>query len=427
MSINNSIPSAGKQAPDIGVTGEAALPSSGVNASPSLQARESVTLTGWRDLPNDVLALLFKSLIVKAMSASATSAARFNALQALAQLGSVSKQENKLLQAFLTSNQLDLKGITKDILKARSEEWKSRAKAMADQRDTLLKDFSVTREALRASPESSGLMPALPDSCEGVHLCFREISLTPAMGELISGLTEKTVKIDAKAIGRERFLAEVLAALEKLPASCKVVLDADGNGLTAPDIGKLIDVMSRKPFIYRLDLSSNPLSSGGNHQRGFAQIFTHAGPLTHLYLAETAFDYEAAITLGIALTKARHLEHLDLRNNLLKDDGGAVALIDATLPDGTDISELERLHALRVIRLGGNPYTDDYDLWAAELKLKGRWIGLIQIASSEMPEDPSRVFDMGPRTIFDVPTPSDASSGDARVCLADDRATVDRL
>ncbi len=429
MSVNSSTHISGNQLPPVDTTGRAAPPPSpsGTNAAPTLQTREQAALTGWRDLPDDVLALLFASLITEAISVSTTPAARFEALQTLVQLWSVANQEKKLLQTFLENNRLDLEGIRKEILKARSDEWKSRARGLADRRDTLLKDFSVTREALLASIKSSGLPPALPDSCEGVHLCFREISLTPAMGELISGLKEKTVKIDAKAIGRERFLSEVLPALEKLPASCKVVLDAGSNGLTAQDLDKLVDVMSRKPFIYRLDLTGNPLSAGGNHQRGFTQLFRQAGPLTHLYLAETGFDYQAAVTLGNALTKARHLEHLDLRNNLLKDDGGAAALINATLPDATDVSELERLHALRVIRLGGNLYQDNYDLWEADLTVQGRWIALIQKASNEMPDDSSRVFDSAPRTVFDIPPPPESSSGDTRIRLDDDRAAADRL
>lgn len=429
MSVNSSTPLSGNQPPAVDTTGIAALPSSpsGTNTVPALHTREPASLTGWRDLPDDVLALLFTSLITEAISVSTPPAARFEALQTLVQLGSVANQEKKLLQTFLQNNQLDLDGIREEILNARREEWKSHAAGLASQRDSLLKDFSVTREALRVSTQSSGLPLALPDSCEGVHLCFREISLTPAMADLVSGLKGKTVKIDATGIGRDRFLAEVLPTLEKLPADCKVVLDAGKNGLMAADLNQLTGLMSRKPVIYRLDLSSNPLSDRGTAPQGFSQLFRQAGPLTHLYLAETGFGTKAASAMKNVMTEAKHLEHLDLRNNQL-DDVGVVALIDATLPDARDVSELSRLDALRSVRLAGNPCTDEYEVFAAESRMAARWRGLVAKASVDVPDGGQGNFATDPwREIFELPQLFGTADEEMQIRLHDSTAAASRL
>lgn len=424
MSVNSSISPLGTQPSAAGAAGDVTPPAAATNTAPALQAREPAAVTGWRDLPSDVLGLLLKDLITQVRSPSAAPAERFEALLTLQQLGGIAKQEKAVFQTFLANNQLDLGVLRKEILDTSRPEWKSNAAAIAAQHDTLMKDFSVTREAL-ASSKSSGLPLALPESCEGVHLCFREISLSEPISQLISGLEGKTVKVDATNIGRDRFVAEVLPVLEKLPASCKLILDAAENGLTAPDLDRLTSVMSRRPFFYRLDLSSNPLPDGGNYPQSFASLFRHAGPLTHLYLAGTGFDKEAVFALKRSFAEARLLERLDLRNNLL-DEEAAIALINTILPDESDVSELPRLDALRAVRLGGNPYTGDEAVRDAKSQMEERWMTLIGKGHSQSPDD-YIAFNGDVRELFEIYGPANDPMTLANIRLYDNRAASNRL
>ncbi len=426
MSVNKPGSSPAHQPPDVGAThGVPTAPSDPV-VSPTLQAREPEPPTEWRDLPTDVFGLLIKDLITQAMSVLVAPALRFEALQALLQLGAVAHQEQNLLQAFLENNQLDLEAIRNDVLAANREVWKGNAAGMARQREQLLEDFSVMREAL-ASTAASGLPPALPPAFEGIQLCFREIARTPAIEQLVSGLNGKTVKIDATAIGRGRFLVEVLPVLSKLPVDCKVVLEACDNGLTAPDLQRLAGVMTMKPCLYRLDLSRNPLSDGGNYSLGFVQLFRHAGPLTHLYLAETGFDDEVAFALKDSFTHAKHLVHLDLRNNLL-DEEGVLAMIRAVLPDVEDLKQLERLASLRIVRLGGNPYQDETAIKAAASQFVDDLDKLHQAAFyRDVRQGAARKYPNAAPQVFQIYLPSTDVITQAQIRMYDRQSAADRL
>ena len=426
MSVNKPASSTAPQPPNVNATSDAAPTQSSPNVAPTLQLREQAPLPGWRDLPQDVLGLLIKDLITQAMSVLVAPASRFEALQALLQLGAVAHQEKNVLQAFLENNPLDIDAIRNDVLAANREVWKGNATAMARQRERLLEDFSATREALE-STAASGLPPAFPPAFDAVHLCFREIACTPAIEQLMSGLEGKTVKIDATAIGRGRFLVEALPVLSKLPVSCKVILEACDNGLTAPDLQRLAGVMTMKPCVYRLDLSRNPLSDGGNYQLAFVQLFRNAGPLTHLYLAETGFDDEAAFALKDSLIHAKHLVHLDLRNNLL-DEEGVLAMIRAVLPDVKDLKQLERLEPLRIVRLGGNPYQDETAIKAAasrfvnDLDKLHETVFYRDVAQGVVREYPSATPD-----IFQIYLPSTDVITQAQIRMYDRQAERDRL
>ncbi len=426
MSVNKPASPTAPQPPDLGATSDAAPTRSSPSIAPTLQFRNPEPPTGWRDLPKDVFGLLIKDLVTQAMSVLIAPASRFEALQALVQMGAVAHQEQNLLQAFLENNQLDLEAIRNDVLAANREVWKGNAAGMARQRERLLEDFSVMREAL-ASTAASGLPPALPPAFEGVELCFREIAWTPAIEQLTSGLKGKTVKIDANAIGRERFLVEVLPLLSKLPVSCKVVLDACDNGLTAPDLQRLAGVMTMKPCLYRLDLSRNPLSDGGNYQLGFVQLFRNAGPLTHLYLAETGFDDAVAFALKDSLTHAKHLVHLDLRNNLL-DEEGVLAMIRAVLPDVKDLKQLERLASLRIVRLGGNPYQDETAINAAASQFVDDLDNLHQtVFYRDVTEGVVREYPNAAPQVFQIYLPSTDVITQAQIRMYDRQSAADRL
>ena len=374
MPRTNPLSPSVNQLTDIPATPEAPPPSIEKNSGPKMVVPEEKPLTGWGDLPTDVLVVLFNQLLHEAQSVLQAPTARFEALQTIYQLSSVARLENSALDFVVKNQKIDLKLLEKDIRHALQEEWRNNATDMADNRDKLLQDFNVTREALR-SFDASGIPPTLLGSCDGIHLKFSEISLSPALGKLISGLEGKTVKIDATGIGRDRFINEILPALEKLPKNCKVVLDATNNELTVADLGKLVQVMIRQPVIYRLDLSANPLSDGENHEP-IARLFWHAGPLTHLYLEGTAFDNSMALVLKGAFSQAHFLQHLDLRNNLL-DEHGVITLIKATLPDEvSDEKQLARLDELRTVRLGGNPFLDHAKVSAAASEWRDQLDGL---------------------------------------------------
>lgn len=426
MSVNKPASSTALQPPNVNTTSDAAPTQSSPNVAPTLQLREQEPPAGWRDLPQDVFGLLINDLITQAMSVLVAPASRFEALQALLQLGAVAHQEQNLLQAFLENNQMDIDAIRNDVLAANREVWKGNATAMARQRERLLEDFSATREAL-ASTAASGLPPAFPPAFDAVHLCFREITWTPAIEQLMSGLEGKTVKIDASAIGRGRFLVEALPVLSKLPVSCKVVLEACDNNLTAPDLQLLAGVMTVKPCVYRLDLSRNPLSDGGNYQLGFVQLFRNAGPLTHLYLADTGFDDEAACALKDSLAHAKHLVQLDLRNNLL-DEQGVLAMITAVLPDVKDLKQLERLESLCIVRLGGNPYQDETAIKAAASQFGSELEKLRETAYyNDVKQGVFGDYPAARADIFQIYLPSTDVITQAQIRMYDRQADRDRL
>ncbi len=404
---------------------EEPLPLPNQNGGPKMLVPEEKPLAGWNDLPADILGVLFTHLVHQAQSVFQAPIVRFEALQTLYQLRGVARQENSLLNIILKNQQLDLKALEKNIRLAMREEWKNNAAGLADQRDKLIKDFAATRELI-VSADSTGIPLALPESCEGVHLKFSEISLSPAIATFISVLEAKTVKLDATGIGRERFINEVLPALEKLPKTCKVVLDACNNELTAADLGKLSNVMAKQPVIYRLDLSGNLLADGENPAQ-IAQLFRHAGPLTHLYLEGTGFDTTMALALNQDFSQAHCLQHLDLRNNLL-DEEGAIALIKATLPDVNDEKQLARLDSLRAVRLGGNPFLNQRKVLAAELKFSGDWSALrIKAYYRSLNEGNDMEYPSDAPEVFEIYGPSADPIAAAYLRMHDTRADARRL
>lgn len=426
MSVGKPLPSADvRSAAPVTPQADLVTPAS----EPTVQAREQIQPTGWRDLPTDIIGLVFREFLGKALSTSIAPGLRLEALNAVRQLSKVAKLENLVLHAEVRHEQINLENLEKDIVHAMQKEWRQLAGEMADRRSKLIDDFAATRKTL-ATAHASGAPLQVDSAHEGIHLCLAEVPLQSLSASFLAALEGKTVKLDATGVGRERFVNEVLTTLAKLPPGCKLVLDARNNDLTADDIDKLTDVMAMKPVIYRLDLGGNPLVDGAHRQQSIERLFRHAGPLTHLSLEGTGIDNAMALALKGSFSQAQCLERLDLRNNLL-DAEGAIAMIHSVLPDPDDVTQVARLSSLYAVRLGGNPYLDreeevraavaDFERHSNELKDAAYMAALKAGSEENLPT----YTDAG--RIFEIYGPSENPQVNAFIRMCDSRAEAGRL
>ena len=330
-----------------------------VAASPSLQTRDLVPGVGWQQLPDDVLTSLMSVLMAEVESPGLTSAERTAALSALINSGNASHREHKVLEHFLKHfrAQMPVDRLWQHMAEVSRPHWESVADNLKTRREQLIEDFSRTRQLITSAVKANSSI-ALPEDCDGVAFCFREISVSPAIKNLIPDLAGKTVKLDANEIGADRFAREILPLIEQMPGNCHLVIDAANNNLTPAHVEELVRLMAKKCNIYRLDLSGNQVASGAEGAVCMAKLFTYAGPLTHLYLANTGMNGSTFIELKKNFRasdgRIEHtmLEQLDLRNNQLDADG--VLEVTQTLLPPAGAPGL-MCADLSLLRLAGNP------------------------------------------------------------------------
>ncbi len=235
--------------------------------------------------------------------------------------------------------------------------------------DKLREDFSKSKSLIAelgtsfhssnsSSTANQGPDLQIFDQFEGIQIDFKTFTWGSEVGPLISSIQGKVVKLDAKNIGRERVLNEVIPCLKNIPVSCPIVFDISSNHLVSKDLAPLIECMAANPTIYRLDLSENPLFEDKDNHKEVIQLFACGGPLTHCYLSNVGFNDTAAQELKQAIAQSSVLEHLDLRFNHLSANGVA-AVIKAFIPGAEPDQKV--IASIREVRLFNNSYDDVAD------------------------------------------------------------------
>lgn len=273
----------------------------------------------WHDIPDDVIVSLLGLLIDRIFNSEGSG--KKEALRALLSFGSTSKSQHQYLLDFLkdTSRGPELRAEIADL---RQKEWAQQAIKLHNNRGKLRADFSKSAAILSAWVQKADeALPSDLAELKGIQIDFKTCPWHSAMAKHVLSFQEKVVKLDAKSIGRDRFLSEVLPALQALPATCPVILNASGNDLLPEDIVKLRDFMMMRPTIYRLDLSDNPLVNADGENTVLVQLLEEPGPLTHLYLSNTGFGDASAAAIKNVLPRAMLLQHLDLRDNRISESG----------------------------------------------------------------------------------------------------------
>ena len=235
--------------------------------------------------------------------------------------------------------------------------WQAEGQQLIKQTQRLREEFDHSKQciaqALSSKAGVQGMTEALTQ-LSGFALDFRSIDYSDELGDMLSKCRDQTIKLYAGSIGRKRFLPEVLPALSKIPAGCRVVLNASRNDLQPDDMLFLLNIIKNNPCIYHLDLSDNPLCQGQQVCKPIVELFHTPSPLSHLYLAGTGLNDATACQISQPLATNPCLQHLDLRNNLLFEIG-ALALINA-LATTSKTDEIHTNTVLRALRLQENHY-----------------------------------------------------------------------
>lgn len=400
---------------------------------PGLRTHQSEPNEGWYSLPDDVLGRLMGTLVEEVLSPDLTPDERSHALGALFDIGGASSRERRILSGLLGGEEINRQKLRDAVTEARRSRWIEVADYLESNPDRLRNDFSATRKLITAA-EKAGDAITLPKDREGISFRFRDIEFSPAIAKLMSELKGKTVKLDASGIGRDRFIREILPALEKISSECHVVLDASSNDLISDHLEELVRLMAKKHNIYRLDLSRNPLTAGASGAGQILKLFTHAGPMTHLYLVETGFDTSTAALLENGTRATTMLQQIDLRDNQL-DEAGVISLFHAVFPT-TDDSGLW-CPGLRLLRFGGNPCATTDELIRAEWQMMMRRSEMSQ-PMGPLPEerqgDPNSLAGMvlgGAPSEFalatELPTEEEGFAGGIRAQIIADMAELGRL
>ena len=363
--------------------GQAGAPSTQINGNPSIDENSSTNRadqnkptikprekdsTGleWEVVPTDIVFRIFDVLTEQVFQSQG--AARADALRAVLHFGSVSISQRHFFQEFLKNHPNGVV-LRPEIFAFTHPEWKQEAKNLKENCDKLREDFSKSKSLITElgtsfySSNSSSTANQGPDlqifyQFEGIQIDFKTFTWGSEVGPLISLIEGKVVKLDAKNIGRERVLNEVIPCLKNIPASCPIVFDISGNHLVSKDLAPLIECMAANPTIYRLDLSENPLFEDKDNHKEVIQLFACGGPLTHCYLSNVGFNDMAAQELKQAIAKSSVLEHLDLRFNQLSANG-VVAVIKALIPGAEPDQKV--ITSIRDVRLFNNAYDDGAD------------------------------------------------------------------
>ena len=369
-----------------GGVGQAGAPSTQVNGNPSIDENSSANRTDqnkptvkprekdgmgleWEVVPTDIVFRIFDVLTQQVFQSHGT--ARKDALRAVLHFGSVSISQRHSFQEFL-KNHPNGAVLRPEIFAFTHPEWKQEAKNLKVNCDKLREDFSKSKSLITElsksfySSNSSSTANQGPDlhifdEFEGIQIDFKTFTWGSEVGPLISSIEGKVIKLDAKNIGRERVLNEVIPCLKKIPVSCPIVFDISSNHLVSKDLAPLIECMAANPTIYRLDLSENPLFEDKDNHKEVIQLFACGGPLTHCYLSNVGFNDMAAQELKQAIAKSSVLEYLDLRFNHLSANGVA-AVIKALIPGAEPDQKV--ITSIREVRLFNNAYDDvaDYEI-----------------------------------------------------------------
>ncbi len=235
--------------------------------------------------------------------------------------------------------------------------WQAEGQKLIKQTQRLREEFDHSKQcvaqALSSKAGVQGITQALAH-LSGFVLDFRAIDYSDELGEMLSKCRDQTIKLYAGSIGRKRFLPEVLPALSKIPAGCRVVLNASRNDLQPDDLLFLLKIIKNNPCIYHLDLSDNPLCQGQQECKPMVELFHTPSPLSHLYLMGTGLNDATACQISQLLTSNPCLQYLDLRNNFLFETG-AIALINALATTSTTgVVHINTM--LRALRLQDNHY-----------------------------------------------------------------------
>lgn len=366
-----------------GGVGQAGAPSTQVNENPSIDENSSANRTDqnkptvkprekdgtgleWEVVPTDIIFRIFDVLTQQVFQSQG--AARADALRAILHFGSVSISQRHSFQEFL-KNHPNGAVLRPEIFAFIHPEWKQEAKNLKDNCEKLREDFSKSKSLITelstsfyssnsSSTANQGSDLQIFDQFEGIQIDFKMFTWASEVGPLISSIEGKVIKLDAKNIGRERVLNEVIPCLKNIPVSCPIVLDISGNRLVSKDLTPLIEFMAATPTIYRLDLSENPLFEDKDNHKEVVQLFACGGPLTHCYLSNVGFNDMAAQELKQAIAKSSVLEHLDLRFNQLSASG-VVAVIKALIPGAEPDQKV--IKSIRQVRLFNNAYDDEAD------------------------------------------------------------------
>ena len=366
-----------------GGVGQAGAPSTQVNENPSIDENSSTNRTDqnkptikprekdgtgleWEVVPTDIVFRIFDVLTEQVFQSQG--AARADALRAILHFGSVSISQRHSFQEFL-KNYPNGAVLRPEIFAFTHPEWKQEAKNLKENCEKLREDFLISKYLIAElstsfySSNSSSAANQEPDlqifdQFEGIQIDFKTFTWGSEVGPLISLIEGKVIKLDAKNIGRERVLNEVIPCLKKIPVSCPIVFDISGYHLVIKDLVPLIEFMADNPTIYRLDLSENPLFEDKDNHKEVVQLFACGGPLTHCYLSNVGFNDMAAQELKQAIAKSSVVEHLDLRFNHLSANGVA-AVIKALIPGAEPDQKV--ITSIREVRLFNNAYDDGAD------------------------------------------------------------------
>lgn len=347
-----------------------------VNRSALKSKQEVSALSGginWNDLPGDYIYTLLSHFATCVLQSDGPE--KIEALRTMIRFGCASKTQYQYLEEFLLKHP-DAPLLRAEMSALKKEEWKMNARSIENQLDKLRADFAETNQILSEwgvsfdSKNSSSVShqispPQGLDHCIGIQIGLKKFRWQPDMASRLSWLKGEVIKLDAKEIGRERFINEVLPMLKALPANCPIILDASNNELQSMDLAKLVDFMKVKQTIYRLDLSNNPVVRRGEASDQVAELFAEPGPLTHLYLKNTGFNDEtaqivSASLLGAVMRDAVSLQHLDFRSNPISADGVADIIrgtFDPMLNEGADwIESVPKVaYSLKLVRFDPIP------------------------------------------------------------------------
>ncbi len=303
----------------------------------------------FNELPSDILGRVFDLLATDP-----------DFSRALTRLAQTSKDFNRLIVNFVNSYSGSAgPGVATPL---QAQMWKARAEFIKENAGQLREDFEASQQIVSdlvaarsgSAKEISTADVAQFDSLTGVEFRLQDSSLEPAvLASLLSKLEHKVIRLDAKGIGRERFLNEVIPALKSVNPGCQLVLDASDNQLSSDDLKPVLDYMATSPRIYRLDLSGNPLCSGDGPAAEVLQLFKFAGPMTDLCLNGTGLNDATAVGLKQTLADATALTKLYLQGNRLTEDG-AIAIMQAIAP-GSD-PDHRVLTSIRRVQLTDNDY-----------------------------------------------------------------------
>lgn len=265
---------------------------------------------------------------------------------------------HSVVKAFLSPERICVAFGGKTLRREVVAQWQARNQYLSAQIAELRRNFKTSRQLIAqgiAAQASAEVIAQSVSHLSGVDLNVKEINDAALLSELIARLHQPQIKVSARDIGCKRFTQQLIPALAQLNAGCLLALDASGNYLRSRHLQTLINVLIKNSCTTQLDLSGNPLFFGEKDYMPLLALFDTPSPLSHLYLAVTGLNDKNAYAISKLLTGNPCLQHLDLRNNYLSNDG-AKALISA-LAFISQTGEIRTNTALKALRLQSNSYS----------------------------------------------------------------------